>query len=107
MAFTVPVEAYEHYEDWLATVAEAAGVRRFRVIDEPSAAALGYGAHIQAGDVYLIFDFGGGTLDVSVVLVEEPDAAPAGRPAGGAGCWARRGRTSAGPRSTSGSSRTC
>ena len=70
VAFTVPVEAFEHYENWLTDVAEAAGIRRFRLIDEPSAAALGYGAHIQSGDVYLIFDFGGGTLDVAVVLIE-------------------------------------
>lgn len=71
IALTVPVEAFEHYEAWLAGVAEAAGLPRFRLIDEPSAAALGYGAHIQPGDVYLIFDFGGGTLDVAVVLIEE------------------------------------
>src|SRR5207245_11762729 len=44
---------------------------RFRVLDEASAAALGYGAFIQPGEVYLLFDFGGGTLDVSVVLIEE------------------------------------
>src|SRR5207248_2575980 len=71
VALAVPVEAYEHYEDWLGSVAEAAGMPRFRLIDESSAAALGYGAHVQPGQVYLIFDFGGGTLDVAVVLVEE------------------------------------
>ena len=59
VAFSAPVESYEHYEDWLADVAQAAGITRFRLIDEPSAAALGYGAHIQPGNVYLIFDFGG------------------------------------------------
>ena len=79
VAFTVPVEAFEHYENWLADVAEAAGIRRFRLIDEPSAAALGYGAHIQPGDVYLIFDFGGGTLDVAVVLIGASDQSPGGR----------------------------
>jgi molecular chaperone DnaK (HSP70) len=71
VALTVPVEAFEHYEDWLTSVAEAAGMSRFRLLDEPSAAALGYGAFIQPGDVYLIFDFGGGTLDVAVILIEE------------------------------------
>ena len=79
VAFTVPVESFEHYENWLTDVAEAAGIRRFRLIDEPSAAALGYGAHIQPGDVYLIFDFGGGTLDVAVVLIEESDQSQGGR----------------------------
>lgn len=79
IALTVPVEAYEHYENWLAGVAEAAGLPRLRLIDEASAAALGYGAHIQPGNVYLIFDFGGGTLDVAVVLIEEEERALAGR----------------------------
>jgi molecular chaperone DnaK len=79
IALTTPVEAFEHYEDWLTDVAEAAGMTRFRLIDEPSAAALGYGAHIQPGDVYLIFDFGGGTLHAAVVLVEEEEEARMGR----------------------------
>jgi molecular chaperone DnaK len=79
IALTVPVESFEHYEDWLTDVAEAVGMPRFRIIDEPSAAALGYGAHIQPGDVYLIFDFGGGTLDVSVVLIEEEEGSQGGR----------------------------
>jgi molecular chaperone DnaK (HSP70) len=79
VAFTVPVEAFEDYENWLVEVAEAAGMPRFRLIDEPSAAALGYGASIQPGDTYLIFDFGGGTLDVAVVLIEEDRAQKSGR----------------------------
>ncbi len=80
VALTVPVEAFEHYENWLSETAARARLPRFRLIDEPSAAALGYGAHIRPGSVYLIFDFGGGTLDVSVVLVEsEQDTRPGRR----------------------------
>jgi molecular chaperone DnaK len=60
-------------------LAEAAGVGRFRLIDEASAAALGYGTNIQPGDVYLVFDFGGGTLDVSVVQISEEERAGGGR----------------------------
>jgi len=71
VALTVPVEAFEHYEFWLEEAAVQAGLRRLRLIDEPSAAALGYGEHIQPGDVYLIFDFGGGTLHAAVVLIEQ------------------------------------
>ena len=41
IALTAPVEAFEHYEDWLTGGAEAANIPRFRLIDEPSAAALG------------------------------------------------------------------
>ncbi len=79
VALTAPVESFEHYEDWLGEVAKAAGMPRFRLIDEPSAAALGYGAPIQPGDVYLIFDFGGGTLDVAVVLIEAEPQQQSGR----------------------------
>ena len=79
VAFSVPVEAFEHYENWLVSVAETAGMPRFRLIDEPSAAALGYGAHIQPGNVYLLFDFGGGTLHAAVVLIEAEPNAPGGR----------------------------
>ena len=71
IVLTVPVEAFEHYEHWLTGVVEAAGMTRFRLIDEPSAAALGYGACLEPGSVYLIFDFGGGTLDVSVILIDD------------------------------------
>jgi molecular chaperone DnaK len=79
VALAVPVEAYEHYENWLVSVAEKAEMPRFRLIDEPSAAALGYGAHIQPGNVYLLFDFGGGTLHAAVVLIETEEGATSGR----------------------------
>jgi molecular chaperone DnaK len=79
IALSVPVEAYEHYENWLASVTEAAGLPHFRLIDEPSAAALGYGAHIQPGSVFLIFDFGGGTLHTSIVVMETEETSLTGR----------------------------
>lgn len=79
IALSVPVESFEHYENWLSSVAENAGIPRFRLIDEPSAAALGYGAHIQPGRVYLIFDFGGGTMHASVILVDPELANSDGR----------------------------
>lgn len=79
IAFTVPVDSYEHYQEWLTGACDTAGLRRYRLLDEASAAALGYGVGIQAGDVYMVFDFGGGTLDVSIVRVE-------GDPTGGKRC---------------------
>ncbi len=67
IALTVPVEAFEHYENWLHGIAQRAGFPRVRFIDEPSAAALGYSSRMFAGEACLVFDFGGGSLDVSVV----------------------------------------
>ena len=72
IAVTVPVEAFEHYESWIFDLSAQVSGRRIRLIDEPSAAALGYGARLFAKEAYLVFDFGGGTLDVSIVRQEEP-----------------------------------
>lgn len=74
VAFTVPVEAFEHYQDWLDEVVRSAGVARPLFLDEPSAAALGYGGGIRPGEAFMVFDFGGGTADATVVRVE-PDPA--------------------------------
>lgn len=72
IAVTCPVEAFEDYAEWLVQVAASAGLSRIRLIDEPSAAALGLGISMQPGDVFLAFDFGGGSLDVSVLAIENP-----------------------------------
>jgi molecular chaperone DnaK (HSP70) len=79
VGFTVPVESYEDYDNWLTQAAEASGMPHWRLIDEPTAAALGYGLSVQPGDVYLTFDFGGGTLDVSVVILDEESSSPGRR----------------------------
>lgn len=49
---------------------ELAGVKVERLINEPTAAALAYGLQERAeGGTFLIFDLGGGTLDVSLIEV--------------------------------------
>lgn len=47
-----------------------AGVSVQRILEEPAAAALAYGLHHKEGvDFILVYDFGGGTLDVSLLQV--------------------------------------
>src|SRR5690606_8772899 len=65
---TAPVESFDTYRDWLVQeVGENAGGARLRVVDEATAAAVGYSARLNPGEVFLVFDFGAGTLDTSVV----------------------------------------
>ncbi|QOV89069.1 Hsp70 family protein [Humisphaera borealis] len=85
VALTVPVEAYEHYNHWLLSAAEKAGVPHVRLVDEASAAAIGYGATMEIGDIYMIFDFGGGSMDVSVVQADEHEGSRFCRVLGKAG----------------------
>jgi molecular chaperone HscC len=51
---------------------ELAGIKVERLINEPTAAALAYGLQERAkGGRFLIFDLGGGTLDVSLIEIFE------------------------------------
>jgi molecular chaperone DnaK len=50
--------------------AQIAGLNVIRLLSEPTAAALGHGAHRGADRRYLVCDLGGGTFDVAAVDVE-------------------------------------
>lgn len=50
---------------------EIAGLKVLRVINEPTAAALSYGFTNKKGQQILVYDFGGGTFDVSVLDITE------------------------------------
>jgi molecular chaperone DnaK (HSP70) len=76
---TAPVETFDPYRDWLVReVGEGVGPVRLRVVDEATAAAVGYSARMSPGDVFCVFDFGAGTLDISVVRVQEPSETQGG-----------------------------
>jgi len=65
LVLTVPVDSFEAYRNWLTQVCEGLQAKQIRLLDEPTAAALGYGTAQQ--DVLLVIDFGGGTVDFSLV----------------------------------------
>jgi len=69
--FPVPVESFEHYQDWVISLAGSAGIGKVRVVDEATAAAVASGIALGPGEVFMLFDMGGGTLDVSVVRLDE------------------------------------
>ena len=91
LTFTTPVDSYETYRAELATIAKSAGVREVHFLDEPVAAAVGYGLSLHKSQNVLVVDFGGGTLDLALVNLDPRDVeegqcrvlAKAGRPIGG------------------------
>lgn len=68
--FTVPVEAFETFQDWIWRLAESLGVRKLRLLDEPTASVFGYRGAARQDERFLVFDFGGGTLDISAVRLD-------------------------------------
>ncbi|HTL90049.1 MAG TPA: Hsp70 family protein, partial [Leptolyngbya sp.] len=75
IVFTVPVDSFEAYRLWLGQICESLDINQVRMIDEPTAAALGYGLSdpLRATETdrqtLLVIDFGGGTLDLSIVQI--------------------------------------
>jgi molecular chaperone DnaK (HSP70) len=78
LVFTVPVDSFETYRHWLGQVSDRLAIDQIRMLDEPTAAALGYG--LQGAQTLLVIDFGGGTLDFS--LVQLAASAKASQPLG-------------------------
>ncbi len=54
--FTVPVDSFEAYRHWLGQVCNSLQVEQVRMLDEPTAAALGYG--LADRETLLVLDFG-------------------------------------------------
>jgi molecular chaperone DnaK (HSP70) len=68
LVFTVPVDSFEAYRHWLGRVCQSLNINQVRLLDEPTAAALGYG--LSDRQTLLVVDFGGGTLDLSLVQLD-------------------------------------
>jgi len=67
LVLTVPVESYEGYRAELLEIGRRLGAKRQRFLDEPVAAAIGYGITSGGERTVLVIDFGGGTLDLALV----------------------------------------
>ncbi len=69
ITLSVPLEAFEHYENWLISLAGGNEAKRIRIIDEASAAAADMGKRVHPGEAFLLFDFGGSTMQTVVTVV--------------------------------------
>ena len=65
---TVPAFFNERQRHATRTAGELAGFDVKRILNEPTAAALAYGAGQAVDENLLVYDLGGGTFDVSVVV---------------------------------------
>ena len=67
----ITVPAYFNDDQRSATKAagQIAGLEVLRIINEPTAAALAYGFNKKKDEKIAVFDFGGGTFDISVLEV--------------------------------------
>lgn len=66
---TIPAAFNDTQREKTKIAAELAGIEVLGLLQEPTAAALAYG--INSGETILVFDLGGGTLDVSIVKHEK------------------------------------
>lgn len=88
---TTPVDAYEGYRAELSRLFASFGVAVHKFVDEPVAAAVGYGLSVHDRRRVLVIDMGGGTTDVALVDIDAHTAgtgratviAKAGRPIAG------------------------
>ncbi|MEM8835086.1 MAG: molecular chaperone DnaK [Planctomycetota bacterium] len=66
---TVPAYFNDSQRQATKEAGEIAGLQVERIINEPTAAALAYGLEKKANEKIAVFDFGGGTFDVSILDV--------------------------------------
>jgi len=68
---TVPANFSEGQREATRRAAAGAGMQVLRILNEPTAAALAYGQKRQLHQRIAVFDFGGGTFDMTVLAVRE------------------------------------
>ena len=66
---TVPAYFDDSERQATKNAGEIAGLKVRRILNEPTAAALAYGMNKQKNEKIVVYDFGGGTFDISVLEV--------------------------------------
>nr|MBP9088341.1 Hsp70 family protein [Kofleriaceae bacterium] len=68
---TVPANFNDAQRSATATAGAIAGITVVRVLNEPTAAALAYGHSRPMQEIFAVYDFGGGTFDVTVLRLRD------------------------------------
>ncbi|MGH9789502.1 MAG: molecular chaperone DnaK [Candidatus Acidiferrales bacterium] len=68
---TVPAYFNDSQRQATKDAGEIAGLEVVRIINEPTAAALAYGLDKKKDEIIAVYDFGGGTFDISILEVGE------------------------------------
>ena len=68
---TVPAHFNDHQRQATKDAAKIAGLNVLRVINEPTAASLAYGVNHSQNAKIVVYDMGGGTLDVTILELNE------------------------------------
>ena len=67
VVITVPAYFDEAQRQATKDAARLAGLRVFRLLNEPTAAAVAYGLDKEADGIHAVYDLGGGTFDISIL----------------------------------------
>ena len=68
---TVPAYFNDAQRQATKDAGKIAGLEVERIINEPTAAAIGYGTKVDERKTILVYDLGGGTFDVTIILVNK------------------------------------
>ncbi|MDD3614223.1 MAG: molecular chaperone DnaK [Candidatus Pacebacteria bacterium] len=68
---TVPAYFDDSQRQATKNAGEIAGFKVRRILNEPTAAALAYGLNKKTNERIVVYDFGGGTFDISILQVSE------------------------------------
>ncbi len=68
---TVPAYFDESQRQATKDAGRVAGIEVLRLLNEPTAAALAYGLEKKQNGVFAVYDLGGGTFDITILLLDE------------------------------------
>ena len=71
VVITVPAYFDDAQRQATKDAAKLAGLNVFRLLNEPTAAAVAYGLDHQAEGIHAIYDLGGGTFDISILRLQK------------------------------------